>query len=140
MKFGRDGIYKGQWGQKGTADGQFDIVHDVAVDANGRIYVADRENRRIQVFDAAGKLLAKWTDAGSPWGLYYATRENAIYMCDGYNNRVVKLNTEGQILGVLGSFGKAPGKFDFAHNIAVDSEGSIYVAEIKNWRVQKFAK
>ena len=140
VNFGSDGVYKSQWGQKGTADSQFNIVHDVAVDANGRVYVADRENRRVQVFDAAGKFLTKWTDVGSPWGLYYAARENAIYMCDGYNNRVVKLNTEGQILGVLGSFGKTPGKFDFAHNIAVDSEGSIYVAEIKNWRVQKFAK
>jgi len=46
----------------------------------------------------------------------------------------------GQILGVLGSHGKTPGKFDFAHNLAVDSTGAIYVAEIKNWRVQKFAK
>jgi DNA-binding beta-propeller fold protein YncE len=94
----------------------------------------------VQVFDGDGQLLAKWTDVGSPWGLYYASKENAIYMCDGYNNRIVKLNTEGQILGVLGSYGKEPGKFDFAHNITVDSTGSIYVAEIKNWRVQKFAK
>ncbi|MBI3679506.1 MAG: 6-bladed beta-propeller, partial [Acidobacteria bacterium] len=64
---------------------------------------------------------------------------DAIYMCDGGNNRVVKLNLDGQILGVLGEFGKAPGKFDFAHHLAVDSSGAIYVAEIKNWRVQKFA-
>jgi len=51
---------------------------------------------------------------------------------------VVKLNLEGKVLGVLGSFGKVPGKFDFAHQIAVDSTGAIYVSEIKNWRVQKF--
>jgi hypothetical protein len=61
-------------------------------------------------------------------------------MCDGLNNRVIKLSLEGQVLGVLGSQGRVPGKFDFAHHIAVDSEGSIYVVEIKNWRVQKFAK
>jgi sugar lactone lactonase YvrE len=77
---------------------------------------------------------------GAPWGLTYVERENALYMCDGLNNRVLKLNLEGQVLGVLGSYGRSPGKFDFAHNIAVDSEGSIYVAEIKNWRVQKFAR
>jgi len=59
-------------------------------------------------------------------------------MCDGKNDRVVKLNLDGQVLGVLGSHGKIPGKFDYAHNIAVDSSGAIYVAEIKNWRVQKF--
>jgi DNA-binding beta-propeller fold protein YncE len=138
--FGRDGIFKKQWGAKGTADGEFNLVHDVAIDAKRRVYVADRENWRVQVFDADGKFLAKWTDVGSPWGLYYAAKENAIYMCDGYTNRIVKLNLDGQILGVLGSYGKAPGKLDFVHNITVDSRGDIYVAEIKNWRIQKFAK
>lgn len=140
VRFGADGLFKSQWGAKGTGDGEFNLVHDVAIDAKGRIYVADRENRRIQVFDGDGKFLDKWTDVGSPWGLAYASKENALYMCDGYNNRIVKLNTEGQVLGVLGSYGKAPGLLDFAHNIAVDSTGAIYVAEIKNWRVQKFAK
>jgi hypothetical protein len=53
---------------------------------------------------------------------------------------VVKLNMEGQVVGVLSSFGKTPGKLDFPHHIALDSDGSLYVAEIKNWRVQKFAK
>lgn len=140
VRFGRDGLFQMQWGAKGTGDGQFDIVHDVAIDTRGRLYVADRENRRIQVFDGEGKFIAKWTNVGSPWGLYYVARENALYMCDGYNNRIVKLNTEGQVLGVLGSYGKLPGKLNFVHNIAVDSKGSIYVAEIKNWRVQKFAQ
>jgi DNA-binding beta-propeller fold protein YncE len=140
VKYGRDGIYQKQWGKNGKGDSEFNIAHDIAVDSKGRVYVADRENYRVQVFDPEGNLVSKWTDVGSPWGLYYVPRENAIYMADGYNNRVVKLNTEGQILGVLGSYGKTQGKFDFAHNIAVDSSGSIYVAEIKNWRVQKFAK
>jgi DNA-binding beta-propeller fold protein YncE len=140
VRFGRDGIFQKQWGAKGTGDGEFNLVHDVTVDAKGRVYVADRENWRVQVFDADGKFLAKWTDVGSPWGLYYAAKENAIYMCDGYTNRIVKLNLDGQILGVLGSYGKAPGKLDFVHNITVDSRGDIYVAEIKNWRIQKFAK
>lgn len=140
VKFGADGIFRKQWGAKGTGDGEFNLVHDVAVDAQGRVYVADRENRRVQVFDREGKFLTKWIDVGSPWGLYYVARENAIYLCDGYNNRIVKLNTEGQILGVLSEYGRLPGKLDFAHNIAVDSRGDIYVAEIKNWRVQKFAR
>ena len=87
---------------------------------------------RVQVFDQEGNFLAKWPDVGSPWGLSYVARENAMYMCDGYNNRIVKLNTEGQVLGVLGSYGKTWGTLDFPHNIAVDSTGA--------WRVQKFAK
>ena len=139
IKFNRDGDFLTQWGTKGAGDGQFNLVHDVAVDSKGRVYVADRSNSRVQIFDANGKYLNKWTDAGQPWGLTYSAREDAIYMCDGQNNRVVKLNLDGQILGVLGRYGKAPGRFDFAHNIAVDSTGAIYVAEIKNWRVQKFA-
>jgi DNA-binding beta-propeller fold protein YncE len=140
IKFTKDAEYLTRWGHKGTGDGEFNLVHDVCIDSRGRVYVADRSNSRVQIFDANGKFLGKWTDAGQPWGIYYVKSEDAIYMCDGLNNRVVKLNLEGQILGTLGSFGKVQGKFDFAHNISVDSEGSIYVVEIKNWRVQKFAK
>ncbi len=139
-EYTKDGEFVRQWGKKGTGDGEFDIVHDVAIDKTGRVYVADRTNERIQVFDASGKFITKWTGAGSPWGLAYSEKEGALYMCDGVNNRVVKFNLDGKPLGVLGGFGKAPGRFDFAHHMAVDSEGSLYVVEIKNWRVQKFAR
>lgn len=137
--FDKDGIYIRHWGKKGSGDGEFNLSHDVALDSKGNVYVADRSNSRIQVFDSEGRFLTKWTDAGQPWGLAYYAKENCLYMCDGKNNRVVKLSLDGRVLGVLGSYGKTPGKFDFAHNMAVDSTGAIYVAEIKNWRVQKFA-
>jgi DNA-binding beta-propeller fold protein YncE len=138
IKYTKDGEYLTHWGSKGTGDGQFDLVHDVCVDSRGTVYVADRTNARVQIFDANGKFIGKWTDIGNPWGLHYVKSEDMIYMADGHANRVVKLNLDGQVKGVLGSFGKAPGKFDFAHHIAVDSTGAIYVVEIKNWRVQKF--
>ncbi len=138
--YNKDGVFIRQWGSKGAADGQFDLVHDVALDKQGRVYVADRANSRIQVFDQQGHFLTKWTSVGQPWGLAYSEKEEAFYVCDGLNNRVVKVNMEGKILGTLGGFGKAPGKFDFPHHMAVDSEGSLYVVEIKNWRVQKFAR
>lgn len=57
----------------------------------------------------------------------------------GYDNRIVKLSMEGQVLGTLSGYGKVPGKLDFVHTIALDSTGALYVSEIKNWRVQKFA-
>src|SRR5580698_547355 len=140
IRFNKDGEYITHWGHKGTADGEFDLVHDVALDAQGRVYVADRSNKRVQIFDQNGKFLGKWTDVGSPFGLAYVRSENALYMCDGVNNRIVKLNLDGQVTGVLSSAGKVPGKLDIAHYLAVDSSGAIYVSEIKNWRVQKFAK
>jgi DNA-binding beta-propeller fold protein YncE len=139
VKFNKDGEHLLHWGRKGTGDGEFNLVHDVCLDSQGRVYVADRANGRVQIFDADGRFLQKWTNLGSPWGLYYAAKQNAIYMADGVNNRVLKLDLEGRILGVLGSFGKKPGAFDFAHHLAVDSYGAIYVTEITNWRVQKFA-
>jgi DNA-binding beta-propeller fold protein YncE len=139
VKYNPQGEYIKQWGTAGKDDGQFNLVHDVVLDSAGRVYVADRANDRIQIFDREGKFLNKWTGLGQPWGLAYSKKDNAIFMCDGKNNRVLKLNTDGQILGELGSFGKAPGKLDFAHHMAVDSHGSVYVAEVKNWRVQKWA-
>ena len=140
IQYNKQGEYLRHWGKNGTADGEFNLVHDVALDKRGHVFVADRTNSRIQVFDSEGKFLAKWTHVGQPWGMAYASAEDALYMCDGLNNRVVKLSVDGEILGAFGGFGKTPGKFDFAHHIAVDAEGSLYVVEIKNWRVQKFVR
>jgi len=140
VEFTYDGEYVRHWGRHGSGDGEINLSHDVTVDSKGFVYVADRSNSRVQVFDASGKFIRKWTDVGQPWGLYYYAKEDAIYMCDGMYNRILKLNLEGKVVGVLSSWGKAPGKLDFAHDISVDSEGSIYVAEIKNWRVQKWAR
>lgn len=141
IEFDKNGRYVRHWGKFGKADGEFDLVHDVAVDhARQRLYIGDRNNARIQVFTFDGKHLATWSGFGEPWGLALVEKEQAIYMCDGKNNRVLRLNLEGQVTGVLGQFGKTAGSFDYPHYIAVDSEGSIYVAEIKNWRVQKFVR
>jgi DNA-binding beta-propeller fold protein YncE len=139
-KFSKGGDYIKQWGAKGTGDSEFNIVHDVVIDSQGRLYIADRENWRIQIFDQEGRFLGKWTNIGAAWGLAYVAGENAIYTTDGRNDRVFKLNMEGQVIGTLGSHGKTAGKFHYPHSIAVDSTGAIYVAEILNWRVQKFVK
>ncbi|MCM3879526.1 MAG: hypothetical protein ND807_05420 [Vicinamibacterales bacterium] len=117
------------------------LPHGVTMDAQGRIYVADRGNSRIQVFDRSGKFLAKWIDIGQPWDVYYASQENALYVCDGQYDRITKLSLESKVLGELSHFGKAPGELDFAHAITVSPDGAdIYVAEIKNWRVQKWSR
>ncbi len=139
-KYNKDGDYLKQWGSKGTGDSQFNIVHDIVADKAGKLFVADRENHRIQIFDQDGKFLGKWSDLGAAWGLAYAPRENAFFLSDGVNDQVIKLDHEGHVLGVLGSHGKIPGKFHYPHSVAVDSTGAVYVAEIQNWRVQKFVK
>jgi DNA-binding beta-propeller fold protein YncE len=141
IEFNPAGEFVRKWGTKGTGDGQFNLVHDVQVDQSGKVYVADRLNERIQVFDADGKYLTQWNGIGAPWGIYYVPKQQAFYMCDGKYNRILKLNMEGQVVGRMSGWGKAPGKVDYAHSIAVDpADGSIYVAEIKNWRVQKWTR
>jgi DNA-binding beta-propeller fold protein YncE len=140
IEFNADGEYVRHWGTNGTGDGQFALPHAVTVDSKGLVYVADRANSRVEVFDATGKFITKWTDVGQPWAIYYVPKEDAIYMCDGIYCRITKMNLQGKVLGVMSSWGKAPGKVDYAHDITVDSQGSIYVAEIKNLRVQKWVR
>lgn len=137
VHYSKDGEYLGQWGTKGSGDGEFNLVHDIAFDSQGRIYVADRLNQRVQIFDAQFRFLGKWTDLGTIQGLYYVKREDVLYMCD-LNARVLKVNLDGKVLGTIGSFGKSPGKIDVPHYIAVDSTGAVYVADFRNWRIDKF--
>lgn len=138
VKFARDGTFLTTWGRKGAGEGEFNTPHSIVVDRRGRVYVGDRENYRIQIFDAGGKFLEQWKHVGAPWGLDL-TPEQELYMADGYNNRVLKLDLEGNVLGILGGPGKLPGQFSFAHHLAVAPD-AIYVTEILNWRVQKFVR
>ena len=137
VKYTRDGKFVKAWGKKGGGEGDFNLPHGIAADKRGRVYVGDRDNHRMQVFDADGKFIAQWKHVGSPWGVVMAN-DDSLFMCDGYNNRILKLNLNGEVLGVLSGPGKLPGELDYSHHLAVGPSRSIYVAEIKNWRVQKF--
>jgi DNA-binding beta-propeller fold protein YncE len=137
VKFSREGRYVTEWGRRGQAAGEFNTPHAVVVDKRGRVYVADRENYRIQVFDGDGKFIEQWQNVGSPWGLQIGA-DQTLWMADGYNGRVLKLSLEGRILGAFGSLGKMPGELLFVHHLSVGPDNSIYTAEILNWRPQKF--
>ena len=138
VKFDKNGTFVKAWGKKGSGEGEFNLPHGIAVDKRGRVYVGDRENYRMQVFDSDGKFLTQWKHVGSPWGVVVSD-DDFIYMADGHNNRILKLNMNGDVQGVVASAGKLPGQVDFVHHLAVGPSRSIYVAEIKNWRAQKFA-
>jgi peptidylamidoglycolate lyase len=149
MKFSADGKFLFQWGTKGTAPGQFDLPHWVALDAMGKVYVADRENQRIQIFDASGHYLNQWTgrELGRPYAIAIDHRGQA-YVADGGDqpdappdrSAWVLVRADGIPLARIGRFGNYDGQFKMAHSIAIDAEGSVYVGDITGARVQKFVR
>jgi hypothetical protein len=166
-KVSPDGTWLGSWGTPGGGPGQFSTPHSIAIDAQDNIYVADRGNRRIQVFDTTGKFLRQITInvpydpytkpvignmpnqspalgtpqtfvAGAPWTVCITPGPNQVlYASDAYPGRIYKMTLDGKILGVLGKGGRALKQFGWVHEMACPSENELYVAELLNWRVQK---
>lgn len=164
-KFDKDGNWIKSWGEPGTGPGQFSTPHSIAVDAQDHIYVADRGNRRIQVFDTNGQFLRQividvpvdpaarpaignkpelsatgnQTQAsGAPWAICITPPPHQVlFSSDGYPGRIYKLDLDGKVLGVLGESGKQLKQFGWIHEIACPSENTLIVAELLNWRVQK---
>jgi DNA-binding beta-propeller fold protein YncE len=162
-KADKNGNWIKSWGERGKEPGQFNTPHNIAADAEGNIYVADRGNRRIQVFDGDGKFLRAMTidvpfdpnarpaignkpnpavvgtmSPGAPWTLCITPAPHQVlYTSDAYPGRLYKLSLDGKILGVLGESGKQLKQFGWIHAIACPSENELYVAELLNWRIQK---
>ena len=139
LKFDKDGKFIKQWGKKGTGPGEFDIPHSIVIDAKGLLYIADRNNKRVQVFDAEGTFVKEWVYFGTPCGLAFGPDGN-LYLANGHDGRLMKLDMNGKILGMAGSQGKALGQFGEAHFVAVSSRSEIFVADTMNWRIQKYVK
>jgi len=137
VKFDRDGHFLKEWGQKGSEKGKFSLPHTIVTDSQGRVYVGDRENARIQVFDADGNFRSEWTGVGYPYGLFVAPNQH-VYMADAEASKILELDDTGRILGSFGTAGRGPGQFAGAHAVAVTPSGQIFVAEVFNWRVEKF--
>ena len=134
VKFSWDGRFIMSWGSKGKGPGQFDTPHAVVTDSQDKVYVADRENRRIQVFEPNGRFIAEWTGFIYPQGLCLGS-DGSIYVGDV--SRIVKLDLTGRVVGIFGAKGKGPGQFAGLHGLAVGRSGEIFTAELLNWRVQK---
>ena len=137
-KFDKNGVFVKTWGSTGTAPSQFNTLHSIATDAQGNVYVGDRGNRRIQVFDNNGTFKTMFLNVGAPWAVCITPGPNQVlYAADAYPGRIYKVSLDGKILGVLGKAGKQLKQFGWVHEIACPSENELYVAEILNWRVQK---
>jgi len=139
IKFDRDGNFIKTWGKKGTAPGEFDLPHSLVFDAQGLLYIADRNNGRIQVFDADGNFIRESKHPGPPCGLFMGEDQH-IWLAHGHSGKIMKLDLNGKVLGEFGGQGKGLGQFGEAHYIAVSARGEIFVTDTLNWRVQKFVK
>ncbi|RYC30344.1 6-bladed beta-propeller [Lichenibacterium minor] len=164
-KVDRDGNWVKSWGDRGTGPGQFHTPHSIAVDAQGLVYVADRSNRRIQVFDGEGNFQRQFTidvpvppgarpvigdmpdegtiaagtfAPGSPWAICISPGpDQVLYSSDAYPGRIYKMTLDGKVLGVLGQAGRQPKQFGWIHQMACPAKDVLYVGELLNWRVQK---
>ena len=137
VKFNEHGEYLMEWGSAGTGPGQFQLVHSVKVDADRRVYVADRRNGRIQIFDQNGRFLEMWDGMAQPSHIVVA-QDQTVWMSDPTLNRLVQFSLGGLRLTHWGASGSYPGAFSNPHHFDVDGEGNLYVADYANYRVQKF--
>ena len=144
-KYTPDGKLLFSWGESGTAEGQFNIAHNIATDKDGWVYVADRENQRIQVFDKTGKFETQWKNMARPCGLFIDLMgEQTVYVgelgvaigpnakANGLGPRITIMDVAGNTLAKLGDVpeGEEPGTFIAPHGVCADSRGDIYVAEV----------
>ena len=138
VKFDKTGVFIKSWGGKGKGPGQFEVAHGIAVDAKGQLWVVDRENQRIQIFDQDGAYIKELKYAGVPCSLQIGTQY--IYMVNGFAGQVLRLDLDGKVLAATGKTGMGVGEFGEAHVIAVGPTGDIWVADSVNGAVQKFVK
>jgi hypothetical protein len=144
-KFDKNGKFLLDWGMKGTPPekrpGYMNNVHGIAADPQTRrVFVNDRANKRIQVFDENGKYLYEWSMGEDPSDIHliYIGADRTIWAADRGTSRMVKYDLEGHFLYSWGIWGDFPGGFWGVHGFSVDQEGNFYVAEVDSGRVQKF--
>jgi DNA-binding beta-propeller fold protein YncE len=139
LKFDRAGKLVKTWGGMGTGPGQFDTSHSVIVDRKGLVYVADRQNRRVQIFDGEGKYIKEWKFAGLPCGLYIGPNEQ-MYLVTGFAGQILKLDANGKATAATGQPGKGLGEFGEAHYMAIGPQGEIWIADTVKPDLHKFVR
>ncbi len=145
-KFDKDGKFLMTWGTKGnppneTRPSYMNNVHGIAVDPQSRrVFVNDRNNHRVQVFDENGKYLSSWNIDADPSSLHllYIGTDRNIWTFDRSTHKLLKYDQQGHLLYAWGTLGSFPGALWGVHGMSVDQEGNLYMAEVDNGRVQKF--
>jgi hypothetical protein len=145
-RFDDDGKFIKSWGSQGTEPGQFDAPLSIATDLQGNVYVADRGNKRIQVFDNNGVFKRQISGVGAPWAIcispgprqyLYSSNSNDPRTMDG--GEIYKMDLDGKVLGRFGQAGKLIKEFGSANEIDCRNPDELYVGELTNWRVQKLS-
>ncbi len=133
VKFSKDGTFIKSWGTRGSGPGQLRDPHSIALDSAGHVYVANRGNKRIEVFDSDGKYLNQLPQFGAP-ACIYISKDDTLYVSAGApQNWVMIGTTDGKVLGKISGL-TGP------HWVTVDSTGAVYVAEVPGMSLKKFAK
>jgi hypothetical protein len=143
-KYDRNGKWIKNWGSRGNGQGQFNIVHGIAVDAQGNVYVGDEGNKRVQVFDSEGTFKTQFASVGAPTALCITRGpQQVLYVAhtgdpDGMEDAAIyKIDLKGTVLGKFGSAGKLPKEFGLVNSIDCRNENELLVGELSNWRVQR---
>src|SRR2546421_6936102 len=149
VKYDKNDKYVMAWGKKGeaprgqveTRPGYFNSVHGVAVDpVEHLVYVNDRNNRRVQVFDESGKFVRMWSVGDPPSDVHLIIMDGSrnIWAADRGTSKMVKWDREGNLQYTWGTWGDFPGGMWGVHGLSIDSDGNFYTAEVDSGRVQKF--
>ena len=160
-KFDKHGNWVKSWGAYGREAGEFRLPHNMGVDRQGNVYVADRSNRRIQKFDSDGNFIKMIVlnvsydktrqpvlgnvnpnapNETAPWTICISGGVTQhLWASDVEPGRFYKMELDGTILGWFGESGRQSGQFNWAHGISCRSDDELYIADMNNWRVQKIS-
>jgi streptogramin lyase len=164
VHYDKNGKFVKAWGKLGTGPGEFSLPHGIGMDSKGRLYVVDRNNGRVQVFEQSGKYVTEWRNIINPWAIWI-TPKDEVFVCGSTPSQwwevqpgptamngvpakdqiVVKFDTDGRVRELwafpLGAGTSAkPGELNWVHTLAVDAKGDLYLGDIRGRRAQKFAR
>ena len=138
LKFDKEGRFITQWGGKGKEPGQFVVAHGIVIDGKGLLWVMDRENQRVQVFDSNGTFVREQKYKGLPCSVAFGRDE--AYMVNGFAGQLLRLDLNGKVLAAMGKPGTGPGEFGEAHFLAISPRNDLYVADSVNGMLMKFVR